>query len=148
MSSGERALAVVSWLVALVALGCGGGVAASSVETTGVLDRAPRDQQVEIQHVLIGYAGREQAAATAQRRERSAAETLILELHRRAKSGESFEALMKVHSEDAGSADGSTYTVHSESPFDPRLVYFSLRLGRHEMGIVHTAFGYHLVRRL
>ena len=55
---------------------------------------------------------------------------------------------MKSTSEDPGSLTGEPYTVDKDTPFVPEFKNLALRLKENEVGIVKTAFGYHVMMRV
>jgi parvulin-like peptidyl-prolyl isomerase len=56
--------------------------------------------------------------------------------------------IMQAHSEDPGSLSGDPYQVKADSPFVPEFKNLALRLHEHEVGIVKTQFGYHVMVRV
>ena len=55
---------------------------------------------------------------------------------------------MKSTSEDPGSLTGEPYAVDKDTPFVPEFKNLALRLKPNEVGIVKTAFGYHVMMRV
>jgi parvulin-like peptidyl-prolyl isomerase len=61
---------------------------------------------------------------------------------------DSIDQQMKDNSEDTGAFTGDPYLIKADTPFVPEFKNLSLRLKEKEVGIVKTAFGYHVVLRV
>jgi parvulin-like peptidyl-prolyl isomerase len=124
------------------------------IETGDILERERKTTKAVVKHILLGYRGRGSAYngdmdPRAQGRSRQATEALVTELKTKIDGGTVFEALMIDHSEDPGSAKtGSPYEVRPESALNPDFIHISLRLEVGEVGITHSAFGFHIVKRI
>lgn len=127
----------------------------SEVVSADILARDPMANQVEAKHILIGWksVGRDgkpsdQRAAA---REKSDAEALVKTIMGQLKANPAeFDALMKQHSEDPGSArDARPYTVkHDNMDFDSDFRMLAIRLHVDEIGVVESQFGFHIIKRI
>ena len=82
-------------------------------------------------------------------RTREEADALALEIAKKAATeGQDFKKLMAEYSEDPGSAkSGITYNATPEAGLVPPFKNLSLRLKVGEVGVVETAFGWHIIKR-
>lgn len=127
----------------------------SAVVSADILARDPIANQVEVKHILIGWksVGRDGKPSDkrAETREKSDAETLVKTIMEqiKAKPGE-FDALMKQHSEDPGSArEARSYTIkHDNMDFDSDFRMLAIRLNVDEIGVVESQFGFHIIKRI
>ena len=128
--------------------------AEAGIESRDILAREPVTDNAQVQHVLVAWkdlsaAYRGSMDARASRRSQEDAEKLALEIHRKAKEGEDFAAMMQEYSEDPGSATtGRAYNATPTSRLVPPFKKLSLRLEVGEVGIVRTAYGYHIIKRV
>src|SRR6476660_2989 len=84
----------------------------SDVVSADILAREPVANQAEVKHILISWKDLDGANEKAQKRTKAEAEALVKSLVKQIQAGADFEALMKQHSEDPGSASsGRSYTV-------------------------------------
>jgi hypothetical protein len=126
----------------------------SPVQSGDILDRPRKTKRAWVKHILIGwrdlepiYAGEMDPRA----RGRSATEALRLakQISARAKAGEKFEMLMKLHSEDKGSAaSGMAYEVYPEAKLVAAFRRLGLRLEVDEVGVVRSPYGWHVMKRI
>jgi len=64
-------------------------------------------------------------------------------------SGSKIEDLMKELSEDPGSAkDGKDYPVTADAQYVPSFKNLSLRIKLNEVGVVKSAYGMHIIKRV
>lgn len=120
------------------------------IESADILARPAGTNPVEVQHILVGWAG---LATTrdprAKARTKADADALATEVLAKVRAGGDMAALMKQYSEDPASADsGKTYPVEPDSPYVEPFRNLSLRLNVGEAGLVKTAFGWHIVKRV
>jgi len=109
---------------------------------------------VYVKHVLLGW--KELAPARhgnldprAAQRTNAEAAALAEQIAAKLRAAPStIDAVVKESSEDPGSASGDPYVVKPDSPFVPEFKDLALRLKEKEVGIVRTAFGYHVVIRV
>jgi hypothetical protein len=127
----------------------------SPVVSADILARDPMANQVEAKHILIGWksVGRDGKPGDdrAKTREKSDAEALVKQLVAQLKADPSqFDALMKQHSEDPGSArEARSYTVkHDNMDFDSDFRMLAIRLHVDEIGVVESQFGFHIIKRV
>ena len=129
--------------------------ATSPVVSSSILAREPAANKVQVKHILIGWksVGRDGTPSDkrAMAREKSDAETLVKQIvgQLRAKTAE-FDALMKEHSEDPGSATvARPYDIaHDDMKFDSDFRMLSIRLNVDEFGVVESQFGFHIIKRI
>ncbi len=131
------------------------------LESTDILARPlpaadPSGAPIEVQHVLIGWKdvpaakqpGRPQDPRAAART-KADADKLATEVLAKVRGGGDMIALMKEFSEDPGSKDtGRTYPVTPTASLVPPFKDLSLRLQLDEAGLVKTAFGWHIIKRV
>ncbi|NUN15128.1 MAG: peptidylprolyl isomerase [Myxococcales bacterium] len=119
-----------------------------------VLSRTEVGEKSEVKHILIGW--RELAASyrgqmdpRAAARTKSEADALVVTLLTRLKNGDTFDALMVEYSEDAGSATtAKSYMVTEDAALVPPFKNLALRLHNNEVGLVETAYGWHIIKRI
>jgi len=126
----------------------------SDIESKDILARAKTAPEVQVKHVLVGWkdlaaAYRGQMDPRAQNRTQQEAQKLARDVAAKlkAKPGD-IDALVKEYSEDPGSQSGEPYTVKADTPFVPEFKNLALRLEVNEVGIVKTAYGYHVMMRV
>lgn len=128
--------------------------AASSVVSTDILEREPRANHTKVKHILIGWADLgdnyggniDPRAAGRSKRE---AEDEIRQLEKQLAAGADFDALMKAHSEDRGSAaDNRAYDVSPDAQLVIEFRQLGLRLEVGELGVVESSYGFHLMKRV
>lgn len=128
--------------------------------------RARPEQSVErivIQHLLVAVRGGGVTSAT---RSPAEAEALTAELFARARAGEDFDLLVKIHTDDVypgtlvlSSTADDPPRVYARSQMKPGLIEVAWRLAVGELGVaLHdggapgqappSPLGYHLIRRL
>lgn len=127
---------------------------APAAQSQDILDRPRKTKKAWVKHILIGwrdlepiYSGRMDPRA----RGRSATDALRLarKIATEAKNGTKFEALMKEHSEDKGSAtSGMAYEVHPEAKLVAAFRRLGLRLEVNEVGVVRSPYGWHIMKRI
>lgn len=136
----------------------GGGeleVPKSPIVSSSILEREPQANKVEVKHVLIGWksVGRDGKPSDkrAMEREKADAETLVKTIvgQLNAKSAD-FDAMMKTHSEDPGSASSArSYAIaHDDMNFDSDFRMLSIRLNVDEIGVAESQFGFHIIKRV
>jgi hypothetical protein len=140
--------------VALLA-GCGAGEPATpEAAAQEILAREPPAEQAEVLHVLVGWAELASAYGArmderAKTRTKAEADTLAMDVLKKARAGEDFRGLMRLHSEDWASAQtGKTYPVTPDARLVPPFKALSLRLQPGETGIVETNYGWHVIQRI
>ena len=125
----------------------------SPVVSRDILEREPVANEVQVRHILIGWKDLEEAYGgqmpdSARARTRADAEAEINSLMGQLKAGADFNALMRQHSEDTGSAASDTpITVTPEPPLAIEFRQLALRLQPGEIGVCQTEFGFHIIRR-
>jgi hypothetical protein len=162
-SAGRRAaLAAV-----LAAVGCSGsGTPApakpagdqtpqvSSVVSADLLAREPVANTAQVKHILISWADLADAFGghldpRAAKRSKADAEVEVRSLVKQLQGGADFDALMKAHSEDLGSASsGRTFTVTPDAQLVIEFRQLSLRLNPGEFGVIQSDFGFHIIKRV
>ncbi len=109
---------------------------------------------VFIKHVLLGW--KELAPARhgnldprAAQRTNAEAAALAEQIAAKLRADpDAIDAVMKESSEDPGSLTGEPYVVKPDTPLVPEFKNLALRLKEKEVGIVQTAFGYHVMIRV
>jgi parvulin-like peptidyl-prolyl isomerase len=136
------------------ASGADAAATGGTLQSDDILAREPATESAKVLHVLVGWrelapAYRGQMDERAAARDRAAADALAREVLEKAKAGEDFAALMKTHSEDPGSASTARpYTATPDAPLVPPFKKLALRLGVGEVGLVETAYGWHVIKRI
>ncbi len=120
------------------------------VESTAILDRAPKTELAEAQIIMIGWkespSSKDPRAKT---REKADADKLAKEVLEKIKANGDMPKLMKEYSEDPNTKDsGRAYTVNENEPPLEQLKELGLRLDLGEAGIVKTEFGFLIVKRV
>ncbi|MDB4962416.1 MAG: PpiC-type peptidyl-prolyl cis-trans isomerase [Myxococcales bacterium] len=133
----------------------GGGYDAptSDVISADIMGREPVANTASVKHILISWAdladqfsGRQDPRAGA--RSMKEAETEVKSLLGQIKGGGDFDAIMKEHSEDVGSAaSGRPFTVTPDAQLVIEFRQLSLRLNPGEIGVCQSDFGFHIIKR-
>ncbi|MBK7073168.1 MAG: peptidylprolyl isomerase [Myxococcales bacterium] len=125
------------------------------LESAEILARPAGTETVMVKHVLIGWkdvpmAKQRPVDPRAQNRVKADADKLAQEVLAKAKAeGADMAALMKEYSEDPGSKDsGKAYDVGPTTGFVQPFKDLALRLKMNEAGLVKTAFGWHVIKRV
>jgi peptidyl-prolyl cis-trans isomerase D len=127
----------------------------SPVVSREILEREPLANTAQAKHILIGwrdldettYQGRIDPRAA--KRDQAAAEAEVKALLEQLQGGADFDALMKAHSEDPGSAStGRAYALRPDAQLVIEFRQLSLRLRLGEIGVVESEFGFHIIKRL
>jgi parvulin-like peptidyl-prolyl isomerase len=140
-------------------VGSGSGSAvpddAIDIDSKDILARAPVGQEVQVKHVLIGWGALDDKTyhgridARAKKRNNADAAKLAQDIQAQLKADPTkIDVVVKASSEDPGSLTGEPYTVDKDTPFVPEFKQLALRLNVNEVGIVKTAFGYHVMMRV
>jgi hypothetical protein len=123
------------------------------LESAEILARPAGTETVMVKHVLIGWkdvpmAKQRPVDPRAQNRVKADADKLAQEVLAKAKAeGADMAALMKEYSEDPGSKD-SAITRGPTTGFVQPFKDLALRLKMNEAGLVKTAFGWHVIKRV
>jgi hypothetical protein len=166
----RRACMCVCVLAALLA-GCGtakpGGMSgptmngrvnqplpSETVVSLDILEREPTSNRTMVKHILISwndlagaFGGNIDPRAAA--RSKNDAEDAVRALRKQIDAGAEFEALMREHSEDRGSAQHATsYQVTPDANLVLEFRQLGLRLEPAEVGVVETQFGFHIIKRV
>lgn len=128
-------------------------ISTSSVVSKEILSREPVSNTADVKHILISwkdlaeaFGGRQDKRAEA--RTKADAEGEVKKLFDEIKAGGDFDALMKQHSEDLGSAaSGRVFTVTPDSQLVIEFRQLALRLNLDEVGVVESDFGFHIIKR-
>jgi hypothetical protein len=156
--------------VALAAAACGPGIkggptmnnklaptgetATKSVESQEILDREPRSNHTKVKHILISWRDKSDAFNSGQdpramKRSKLDAEREVRSLQQQLAAGADFDALMKAHSEDKGSAAAAeAYDVSPDAQLVIEFRQLGLRLDVNEVGVVESDFGFHIIKRV
>src|SRR6185503_12454293 len=129
-----------------------GSAAESSVISNDILAREPVANTASVKHILISWSdladafgGRLDPRAA----KRSKAEAEVRSLVKQLQGGADFDALMKAHSEDTGSASsGRAFTVTPDAQLVIEFRQLSLRLNPGEFGVIQSDFGFHIIKRI
>lgn len=128
--------------------------AASSVVSSDILAREPVANTATVKHILISwrdladsFGGRLDPRAA--KRSKADAEDEVRSLVKQLQDGADFDALMKAHSEDVGSAmSGRAFTVTPDAQLVIEFRQLSLRLKPGEFGVCQSDFGFHIIKRV
>lgn len=126
----------------------------SSVVSGDILAREPLANTASVKHILIGWKDLEDQYQghmdpRAAKRTKADAEAEVKSLVGQLKAGADFDALMKEHSEDTGSANsGRPFTVTPDAQLVIEFRQLALRLKVGEFGVVQSDFGFHIIKRL
>ncbi len=121
------------------------------LESAAILARPPHTEVVHVQHILIGWLDTKVKSRDprAQQRTKDEADKLAAKLLARVRRGDKMPALMKEFSEDPGSKDSALiYDVTPDSQLIGPFKQLALRLELGEAGLVKTAFGWHVTKRV
>lgn len=127
---------------------------ASAVVSQDILSREPVANRATVKHILISWKdladsfnGRQDQRA--QQRTKQQAEAQVQSLIQQLEAGAEFDALMKAHSEDVGSAaSGTAFEVSPDAQLVIEFRQLSLRLNPGEIGVCQSDFGFHIIKRL
>lgn len=127
---------------------------ASPVVSQDILAREPLANTALVKHILIGwkdladtYQGRLDPRAA--KRDKAAAEAEVKALLGQLTSGADFDALMKSHSEDVGSASTArAYPVRPDAGLVIEFRQLASRLRLGEIGVCQSDFGFHIIKRI
>ncbi len=128
--------------------------AVSSVISTDILAREPVANTATVKHILISWRDLADAFqghldSRAEKRSKADAEAEVRSLLKQLQDGADFDALMKAHSEDLGSAmSGRAFTVTPDAQLVIEFRQLSLRLKPGEFGVCQSDFGFHIIKRI
>lgn len=125
----------------------------SSVVSADIMAREPVANTSVVKHILISwkdlsdtYSGHMDSRAA--KRTKADAEKAVQGILVQLKNGVEFEQLMKLASEDPGSAQtGRSYNVAPDAQLVIEFRQIGLRLKVGEIGVVESEFGFHIVKR-
>ncbi|HEX3759483.1 MAG TPA: peptidylprolyl isomerase [Kofleriaceae bacterium] len=126
----------------------------SSVVSTDILAREPVANTATVKHILISWHDLADAFGghidqRAEKRSKADAEAEVRSLLKQLQDGADFDALMKAHSEDLGSAmSGRAFTVTPDAQLVIEFRQLSLRLQPGEFGVCQSDFGFHIIKRI
>ncbi|HEY0482951.1 MAG TPA: peptidylprolyl isomerase [Kofleriaceae bacterium] len=126
----------------------------SPVVSSDILAREPLSNTAMVKHILIswhdlGDAFQGHIDPRAEKRSKADAEAEVRALVKQLQDGGDFDALMKAHSEDTGSAmSGRAFTVEPNSQLVIEFRQLSLRLRPGEFGVCQSDFGFHIIKRI
>jgi len=131
-----------------------GSAAESSVISNDILAREPVANTASVKHILISWSDLADAFGgrldpRAAKRSKADAEAEVRSLIKQLQGGADFDALMKAHSEDTGSASsGRAFTVTPDAQLVIEFRQLSLRLNPGEFGVIQSDFGFHIIKRI
>jgi hypothetical protein len=125
----------------------------SSVISTEILAREPLANTASVKHILISwrdlgeqFGGR--LDPRAEKRSKADAEAEVRSVLKQLADGADFDAMMKAHSEDLGSAmSGRAFDVRPDAQLVIEFRQLSLRLRPGEIGVCQSDFGFHIIKR-
>jgi mRNA-degrading endonuclease YafQ of YafQ-DinJ toxin-antitoxin module len=128
--------------------------AVSPVVSADILAREPVANTAVVKHILISwrdladsFGGR--LDPRAEKRSKADAESEVRSVVKQLADGADFDAMMKAHSEDTGSAQsGRTFTVTPDAQLVIEFRQLSLRLRVGEVGVCQSDFGFHIIKRV
>ena len=112
--------------------------------TTCPTEQKPAPEKTTVSHILIGFMGSlpgENVTLTKDEAKQKAIEIA----HQARKKGADFAALMKANSKDPGPG---TYPVEKNAQLVPPFKQLGLSLGKGQIDIVETSFGFHVMKRV
>ena len=118
--------------------------AAGEDPATCPTEQNPKPTKTTVSHILIGYMGSlpgENVTLTKDEAKKKAIEIA----HQARKKGADFAALMKANSKDPGPG---TYPVDKDAQLVPPFKQLGLSLGKGQVDIVETSFGFHVMKRV
>ncbi|HEX8109299.1 MAG TPA: peptidylprolyl isomerase [Kofleriaceae bacterium] len=128
--------------------------ASSSVVSADILAREPVANTATVKHILISWRDLADSFqghldSRAEKRSKADAEAEVRSLIKQLQDGADFDALMKAHSEDLGSAmSGRAFTVTPDAQLVIEFRQLSLRLKPGEFGVCQSDFGFHIIKRI
>jgi len=121
----------------------------SEVVSGDILAREPVANNAQIKHILISWKDLANARDAALERTKEQAEAQVKSLMGQLRAGADFDALMKQHSEDPGSATSArAYAVSPDAQLVIEFKQLGLRLNVNEVGVVESEFGFHIMKRI
>ena len=126
----------------------------SPVVSSDILAREPITNSATVKHILISWRDLAEAFQghldqRAEKRSKADAEAEVRALVKQLQDGADFDAVMKQHSEDVGSAmSGRTFTVTPDAQLVIEFRQLSLRLKPGEFGVCQSDFGFHIIKRI
>ena len=126
----------------------------SSVVSADILAREPVANTATVKHILISWRDLSDSFqghldSRAEKRSKADAEAEVRALVKQLQDGADFDALMKAHSEDTGSAmSGRSFTVTPDAQLVIEFRQLSLRLKPGEFGVCQSDFGFHIIKRI
>ena len=105
--------------------------------------QTPKPTKVTVMHILIGYQGSLPGETVTISKDEAKKKAIGL-LHEARKKGADFAALMKANSQDKGPG---TYPVTPDAGLVPPFKQLSLTLGKDQIDVVETNFGFHVIKR-
>lgn len=128
--------------------------AVSPVVSADILAREPIANTATVKHILISwhdladsFGGR--IDPRAEKRSKADAEAEVRALVKQLQDGADFDAVMKAHSEDLGSAmSARTFTVTPDAQLVIEFRQLSLRLKPGEVGVCQSDYGFHIIKRV
>lgn len=129
------------------------GIKRYPLQSNDIMDRNALTQESEVQHILISWKDikHDGQPGDPRARERTAeqAEQLVKRLLKEARDGADFTKLMRIYSEDPGSAKtGRSYSVDPGARLVYEFKHMGLRLKVGEIGVVRSQFGWHIMKRV
>jgi hypothetical protein len=128
--------------------------AVSSVVSADILAREPLANTATVKHILISWrdlldAFQGHLDPRAQKRSKADAEAEVRAVLKQLQDGADFDAMMKAHSEDGGSAmSGRAFTVTPDAQLVIEFRQLSLRLRPGEYGVIQSDYGFHIIKRI
>jgi hypothetical protein len=164
-SAGRRTAAAAVLALAMACSGSAGAPApakpvgdqtppVSSVVSADILAREPVANTAQVKHILISWSDLADAFGghldpRAAKRSKADAEAEVRSLIKQLQGGADFDALMKAHSEDLGSASsGRAFTVTPDAQLVIEFRQLALRLNPGEFGVIQSDFGFHIIKRV
>jgi hypothetical protein len=128
--------------------------AVSPVVSSDILAREPVANTATVKHILISWRDLADSFgghldSRAAKRSKAEAEDEVRSLVKQLQDGADFDAVMKAHSEDVGSAmSGRAFTVTPDAQLVIEFRQLSLRLKPGEFGVCQSDFGFHIIKRI
>ncbi|MDH5675208.1 MAG: peptidylprolyl isomerase [Myxococcales bacterium] len=117
------------------------------VKRTAEPEAATQEVRIGARHILVAYAGSERASPEVTRT-REQARTLAIDIVKRARAGEDWDALWKEHSDEPGGRPGGDLGLFGHGVMVPSFEQAAFALEVDQVSdVIETPFGFHVIQR-